>query len=132
MKALSFLLFASLTACATAASENAERPALTIAEVRSAVDSMKREGDVVWVRGYISKGCYSLGCEVADTLALTDKTAVSIAGDSPLEPQIRRLAGKRVTMRVKINKPRSYTSPDGDIIISTDRASEVIPMEIQD
>jgi hypothetical protein len=104
---------------------------LSVAQVRRLIDGRQHIGQIVRVRGYVDRRCYNLGCNLKARRRGNDDSDVSIAGGSVVEQAILLNRGRRVTIRARISEPALYTELGGDLVVSTDRASEIIPLSIE-
>ena len=104
---------------------------LSVMETRKALDGGQRAGQIVRVRGYVSRVCYRYGCNLLAVQNQQDGPSLSIAGGTPIERETIKKRGKKVTMLVRLNEARSRTLQDGTIIVTTDRAPEITPIAIE-
>ena len=132
---LSLLVVGSPLASAqsTTAAPRSPSPILTVLDVRDALAAGDRTGAVVRVVGTVSDVCQPLSCSLRTTLGGWERggETVSLAGGSPIEAQLRSLAGKRVVIRARVGEAASRRLPSGEIVVSADRVSELIPIEIE-
>lgn len=82
------------------------------------------------VEGYVSKRCYNLSCHLVAHPDAQSAPMVSLEGGTLFEARLRELAGMHVLMRVTINKPAFYETEDGGLVVTSDRAPEVTPLEV--
>ena len=108
-------------------------PLLTVLDVRDVLAAGNRTGQTVRVLGIVSDTC-GRSCELRTTLGGWERGSetVSLASGTPVEAHLQSLAGKRVVIRARIGESAVRALPSGDIQITTDRAPELIPIEIEE
>ena len=126
------MIFAALLGLAPPATGQEEvGKILSVSEVRQILEARTRKGEIVRVRGFVSDECRRLSCELLSEKGNSDSEWVSIDGDTKVEKELVARSGKPVVLRVKLGEPRIYETAEGEIVAATDRASEIIPIEIE-